>query len=890
MALPLSRPLSDWPLLLCGPILRRVTPTHVAVFVALKSRARLVLELYKRTSPSSYDTPMQGIGQDTVALGANLHVCLVEWRRDPPAAPLAANQIYGYDLLITVPGANGKRLGDLTPNLLAGPYRLGYDERLPSFVLPPLLRDLVVVHGSCRKPHGNAPHAGADAMAIVDQLIGSEFTSPLRRPHHLFLTGDQIYADDVSVALLSTLRATASDLLGWATDETFPAPSGGGAAIAPADPQVQPGPKRREYISRQTKLSSGPIDGHLMFLGEFYAMYLFAWSDELWPRATGIANPGVRLPEAQELRPAIYPGLQALGGSAKDYLAGIDAARTNVHAFAQTLPQVRRALANVPVMTMFDDHEVTDDWYLHAKWTNDVRADPASRQIVRNALAAYAVFQDWGNRPDDYHPGGRGRDILDALTFVQASRMVPIESQPALLDVVMDLRPARTPLAQRKRWDWKYSLPNADYQCVALDTRTSRGFVGSGGDAPGLIASDPAKTDSQLVADSLPLGVQLVAHKPTDARVTILLSPAPVLGHPIVEFAQRAATLHLANLGPEYRRELANSQAELARLKAAPPDAATQAIITRLTARIAELPSLIAAATLPNAAAENDNEAWSANRPAFEDLLRRLAGFGRVVILSGDVHYAFSAQMAYFPTATGGPAARIVQFCSSALRNEDKDTRKLAGAGYEFMPTTLGWLGFDRDLSSFATDLKTALDTGIAGGGAGTDPAVRANLARVYFRLEMNDRLKRPAVIPSAHYIEPQALAKVRAIARDPTDQRDLTSWRYAIKYLSDERDVSSRTDDWTALAASLRAGSPAFGHRNRMLVGSGRSVVGQNNVGIVRFSESLAGGVVDQVTQRLCWVQVVGNAGQVTPVTMFTDHTASLAIPSSDELPEVQP
>jgi hypothetical protein len=257
--------------------------------VALKSKARVVLEIYKRLSPGHYvRTPLQSIGYDTVALGANLHVVVAEWRSNS----LATNQFYGYDLLTTVQGTS-QRLGDLTPNLLAEPYKLGYDERLPTFALPPNLHDLVVVHGSRRKPHGNTPDAGADALAVVDQVIANRFTSALQRPHHLILTGDQIYADDVSVALLSTLRATATDLLAWASDETFPAPTAGAGAITPADTQVLPGPKRKSY-SRTDKILEHRGRRHLMFLGEFYAMYLFGWSDDLWPRETGAANPALR--------------------------------------------------------------------------------------------------------------------------------------------------------------------------------------------------------------------------------------------------------------------------------------------------------------------------------------------------------------------------------------------------------------------------------------------------------------------------------------------------------------------------------------------------------------------------------------------------------------------
>jgi len=887
MALPVSRNVIDWPDILCGPILRRVTPTSVAVFIALKAKARVRLELYKRLSPGNYDAPLQSIGYDTIALGANLHVCVAEWRS---GSPLAANQIYGYDLLLTVPPGPGgvdRRLGDLTPNLLAEPYKLGYDERLPSFVLPPNLRDLVVAHGSCRKPHGNKPDAGPDALAVLDDLIAGGYRVPLQRPHHLILTGDQIYADDVSGALLATLRATAADLLGWAQDETFPPAVSGGARITPQDSLVIPGPKRRDYIRKRTKLSSGAVDGHLMFLGEFYAMYLLTWSDDLWPRETGVVNPSIRLPEARELRPVIFPNVQTLTSDEQAYLNEIDAGRANAHPFAASLPRVRRALANVPSMTMFDDHEVTDDWYVHGEWDSDVRADPASRQIVRNALACYAIFQDWGNHPENYRSGTLGQQILAALTFVEPSRLPPIESQPSMLDALLDIRPQRTALAQRMRWDWQYSLPNADYQIIALDTRTFRSFPAVNQDAPGLIASDSTKTDAQLIQDSVPLGLQLLARKPADGRVTILLSPAPVLGHPLVEAGQRVAVMGVANSVVTYETQLVDAQAELARLNASPPFLLKQFQIDRLTKKIAELPATIAAAkaAAPNAAATSDREAWSANRAAFEELLRRLSGFGRVVILSGDVHYASSMEMAYFRTAPSATPARIVQLCSSALRNENEETRLLANVGFEAMQTTLGWLGFDRSLTALTADFKSGLDLRIL--SEGVDPALASDASRLLFKFE--ELLKQPAVIPSAHYIDKTVFSKVRDLARDPADQRDLTNWRYSITYLRDTRNVASRTANWSALASALGV-SPSLAHRNRMLVGSSRSIVGQNNIGVVRFSASVTGGTIDQVTHRLHWQVVAGGAGQAQIFTMFTDHLAKLSFPTDDERPEVMP
>ena len=97
-----------------------------------------------------------------------------------------------------------------------GSYRLGGLQcgplPLPSFVLPPSdVIQLRIAHGSCRKPHGY----GDDAFDALDQIIGADPANPLRRPHQLFLTGDQIYADDVADVLLYMLRDAATALLGW---------------------------------------------------------------------------------------------------------------------------------------------------------------------------------------------------------------------------------------------------------------------------------------------------------------------------------------------------------------------------------------------------------------------------------------------------------------------------------------------------------------------------------------------------------------------------------------------------------------------------------------------------------------------------------------------------
>ena len=64
-----------------------------------------------------------------------------------------------------------------------------------------------------------------------------------------------------------------------------------------------------------------------------------------------------------------------------------------------------------------------------------------------------------------------------------------------------------------------------------------------------------------------------------------------------------------------------------------------------------------------------DMEAWAMDTERFETLLARLQPMKKVVILSGDVHYTFSAEMDYWKKGVSTPT-RIVQLTSSAIKNE----------------------------------------------------------------------------------------------------------------------------------------------------------------------------------------------------------------------------
>ena len=256
----LIRPPGDWPLLICGPILRRVTPTRVSVFVA--TSAACTVEILLKTGG-------QEIAADsatpTRTIGAFLHVTVATAVIPQPDA-LTPDVVYAYDVRMTptAPAGPPRTLADQS-GLLTGTRPLGYKPGLlPTFSLANGQQHLHVVHSSCRKPHGGGP----DALAIVDSLIAGAHNNQFitntvedarRRPHQLLLTGDQIYADDVAVSLLPVLIDAGGLLLGEAVKERFP----GNTLMT--DAAVKPGPSRRGYLKANARLSSDAMENHLMY-------------------------------------------------------------------------------------------------------------------------------------------------------------------------------------------------------------------------------------------------------------------------------------------------------------------------------------------------------------------------------------------------------------------------------------------------------------------------------------------------------------------------------------------------------------------------------------------------------------------------------------------------
>src|SRR6185503_10420445 len=289
------------PLILSGPILRRVEPNLVAVQVALSQSATIKLALWENRIKTTdakdtniwFKTPDPGA--KTIRIADSLHLCVVTVRL-PDAKKLTPEKLFSYDLEITTTGSttkqNFKSLGLLANNPLnADPdgdnvkqLALGYEtDFLPCVTLSPNeLTKLKLIHGSCRDLASKFP----DGLAWVDDLLTADtaFADSLKRIHQMFLTGDQIYADDVLRPMLLMLNDFAKTLFG-PTKEQLPliAKPATTTQLFDVDTLRFPAGFRHNIIVNEAGMTSNDAESHLLSFGEFCAMYLFVWNNEIWP-------------------------------------------------------------------------------------------------------------------------------------------------------------------------------------------------------------------------------------------------------------------------------------------------------------------------------------------------------------------------------------------------------------------------------------------------------------------------------------------------------------------------------------------------------------------------------------------------------------------------------
>jgi len=638
---------ADLPLILAGPIVRRVEPELATVWVALRERRHVKLDVWR--GPIAAGTrpapDFAGKGRPTIRVGPSLHIGLATVT--PTGDLLQPEQTYSYDVSLgkSAEGAFSENLGSL--GLLKDRdneknenvhLALGYEAgRLPTFVLPPKeLKDLRLLHGSCRRPQVDVP----DAMVFIDDLLREARDDPKGRPHQLFLTGDQIYADDVGNGLMLMMLALGERLLG---EERVPTRW---PHLDPKRPVTfEPvgrffAPRYRQLpILEDARFTTVDGENHLISLADFAAHYLLVWNRELWGPIptfeqyfkdsedflkTQLALDGMSDDTANKLRqifkaldPPDDPTADPGDKKPKERVAEGFVRHIGVLTrFRDGLPRVRRALANIATYMMFDDHEITDDWFLSSAWRDRALTSPLGRTIFRNGLVAYALFQGWGNDPTvlerSDEPHAKLRALIEKLVPEEDEKTFTPDPQAApAIDKLLGFSGAAPEFVR-----WHYTAGGPKHHVLVLDCRNQRSYR-SRLSGPGNISLEGLK---EQIPDRPP---------PPGTEVTVVISSLTVLGPPVID----------AILGP-------------------------------LVFRIFDLASNKNKPGIPGLDPDAI-EAWPYDDLAFEALLARLQPLRRVVFLSGDVHFGTSAAMTYWKQGVPDPT-RFAQFTSSGLKNQFK--------------------------------------------------------------------------------------------------------------------------------------------------------------------------------------------------------------------------
>lgn len=471
------------PLILAGPMLRHCDATHFTLwFVSREPLTELTLRL------GEHEFPLQDADVHYVPLGQHAHQYLIILSRPELLTP---NRVMSYQV-------SAAQHGDIFASI----SQLSYgDASTPSVRFTPELTQ--VFHGSCRNPHHHSDDALVAADTHLAQIIDTGVADD--RPALIVMSGDQVYIDDVAGPMLNAIGQVI-DLLGLHHEQFEGANIASSEALhyQPADlyqrhknllPHTQYPAKTAlwRWYRNHPIFTSSIAENHLVSLNEIIALYLLTWSPELWEL--------VNIPKDVD---GLTPANSARWQNEWQHLLG----------FKAGLTQVRRFMAHIPVYMMFDDHDVTDDWNLTAKWELAAYEHAFSKRIIGNALIGYTLFQGLGNAPDKFTD--EIRPLLDAF-FAQPQS----ESQDLLIEELLKFE------------QWHYTLATSP-KLVVLDTRTRRWRSESN------LAKPSGLMDWEALMD---LQQELLGQSKV-----IIVSPAPMFGVKLIEAVQRTATLMGASL------------------------------------------------------------------------------------------------------------------------------------------------------------------------------------------------------------------------------------------------------------------------------------------------------------------------------------------------------
>lgn len=827
----LASRLSSLPLLLCGPIVRRAETSNVSVWFVLKENRNVTFNIYSSNSGGS--TVISGSRSSGVKIGDHVFVYCVT----ATGGTLSPGTNYFYDIDF----GSGTTLS----SLISSGLDLTYDgSSRPSFALPPdNLNQVRLIHGSCRKPHGE----GYDAMEGVHEMILTAVSgtsiNAINRPHQLFLTGDQIYADDVADVLLFMIDDAASALFGW--DENY--------TPFTAD-ELKPGKRNTNNrllndVGFTGMLPNKPqySKSHLLKFREYATMYLFTWSEILWP---GNAD----LPSYDNVHPTAYQEVWTMIDDQEitirePIFSYFNSEHYHIRNFKSTISKVRKALANISTYMIYDDHEITDDWNLNWRWCKEVYSKPLGRRTVQNGLLAFALFQAWGNTPDQFNEPIKGflLDAANAWRGADDSHFALIKSLLNIPTITSSASIASFPHHSGVIFNWYYNYQSNSYAVYVQDSRTWRSYPSGRSDIAFANLISQAGYSNQLPS-TFP-----------NKEIILIIAPCPVLGEPFIEEQQHQKSTW------EDRCDLDTEAWSLDQYS-------FQNLFSNLASRLPVVGS-----------------GTSRQRT------------GRFAFLSGDVHYGLSSRCQvwgsnnFLNDSLSGVTtnALFAQLTASSFRNQTagysgvfalikNGTLTLHNSGYQIsvLAAAIGVEALPRPSLNFAWIIGSnptvgRFRPGILSGLWDYGPVASGLLLRSKEQLE-DDHLEIITVNPNWRYridwilgastgTDPRRMATPNRITVPPSPGSRAVALQ---NYLAMTRDHGSYTRDW----------------------GTGKEIVGVNTLGEIRFSFS---GTNKQINHIMWWRMnpISGSSPlQLFPLTTFTIPVNFSGDKNHDSQPYSQP
>jgi hypothetical protein len=917
------------PQILAGPILRRVEPTLVTVWVALSEERQVHLSLWEGLVKDDGASHLFNVSQPaikpatdstkTIRIGDHLHIAVIAYKLAQENA-LLPGRLYSYNLALkeTAVGPPKEDLKSLKllkndpidgkPHLALG-YEPGF---LPSFALPPIeLTDLRIAHGSCRRVNNILE----DGLAWVDDLIGASRTDPLKRFHQLLMTGDQIYADDVPLPLLPQFIERGRELLG--NNEFLPTrwPNESKATYWPADAKHFPPALRQQLIISEARLTTADTHSHLISFGEFAAMYLFIWSNTLWDIKAlktfdEIIGSATTIPDN-------WGALFKRSREKKEDEVENDLLRQFVELLFTTLTkdELRRAMKAV------------DDGDPDPKERERRPLNPDDLTPERLAALKTSGRKEF-KKIYDFAVGLTQEKLAEFKSFFEELQ----EDLTGLYEKTKNTRKQEVELFYNGLPKVRRALANVPTYMIFDDHEITddwnlspmwrdRVFTAPLGRTilrNGMLAyalfqgwgNDPEKFKEGNYAKLLKHASELF---PTGNGAPPQVEPAPaneinnlfaldgnedppvkwnytIKGpkHLLLVLDNRTRRSYVSRVGPPGNlspkalgEQIPNGPRPpgievvvvVASLPVIGPPLVDE-IIGPLSYRAYDLKNYIMEGNgrLKSMPGTNPDavEAWAFDAPTFESLLKRLEPFRRVVLLSGDVHYGSSQALSYWKKDDDEPA-RFVQFTSSGLRNVMPQYVQLIDRS---IPLAQRIIKAKIGIHRMGWNKNSPSPLTIPTNGANVVPGLRARLQQS------------PVLIPTRGW-------------PTGTEPKTLPDWSWRVHILTDGRKESERPEP--SRPAPLPAGTQANtieGYRRIAVrhvkqfsrMKHGRQILFSNNLGVIRFEIKLNANNVKtlEVIQELYTVH--SEAPNPAKPELYTLHRAALAALDGAKLVEEKP